>query len=52
MIYLLDKTNANDYSNVWNYTFIVVAIVAILIGAAFTYKKLKKASRRRYNRQK
>ena len=28
--------------NVWNYTFIVVAIIAIIIGAVLEYRKAKK----------
>ena len=31
-----------DFSNEWNYTFIVVAIIAISIGSFFAIKNLKK----------
>lgn len=32
----------DEYQNVWNYTFIVVAILAIGIGAFLEYRKMKK----------
>lgn len=32
----------DEYSNTWNYTFIVVAILAIGIGAFLEYRKMKK----------
>ncbi len=31
------------YQNMWNYTFIVVAIIAIGIGAFLEYRRAKKA---------
>ena len=32
----------DEYQNVWNYTFIVVAILAIAIGAFLEFRKMKK----------
>ena len=31
-----------EYQNTWNYTFIIVAIIAIMIGAVLKYRKAKK----------
>ena len=31
------------YQNTWNYTFIIVAIIAIGIGAFLEYRRMKKA---------
>jgi len=44
MFNILDK--ASDYSNNWNYTFLIVALIAILIGAIMTaIKVFKRRSR-------
>lgn len=44
MFNILDK--ASEYSNGWNYTFLVVALIAIFIGAIMTaIKVLKRRSR-------
>ena len=32
----------DEYQNLWNYTFVVVAILAILIGVFLEYRKSKK----------
>ena len=33
----------DSYQNMWNYTFIVVAIIAIGIGAFLEYRRAKKS---------
>ena len=31
-----------EYQNMWNYTFIIIAIIAIGIGAFLEYRRMKK----------
>lgn len=33
---------ANEFNDSWNYTFIIVALVAIAIGTLITLRKMKK----------
>ena len=32
----------DEYSNTWNYTFIIIALIAIAIGAYFAIKNTKR----------
>ena len=40
----------DEYQNTWNYTFIIVAIIAILIGAGLEYRRSKKAKLKKRNK--
>jgi len=40
MLYILEKTS--EYSDSWDYTFLIVAIIAIAIGTVMTIHKRSK----------
>ena len=43
----------DEYQNTWNYTFIIIAILAIGIGAFLEYRKSKKSQlKERRNKRK
>ena len=42
MLYILEK--ASEYKNDWDYTFLVVALIAIGIGAVITITKTFKSN--------
>ena len=41
MIYILEK--ASEYQNNWDYTFLIVALIAIFIGTVLTVSKTFKS---------
>ena len=46
-MYILD-----EYQNLWNYTFVAVAIIAIAIGAFLEFRKMKKQDNKKNNDKK
>lgn len=44
LVYVLEKVN--EYNNSWDNSFLIVALIAILIGAVLTFRKTFKSEKR------
>ena len=41
----------DEYSNTWNYTFVIVAVIALIIGAFLEMRRMKKARQSAKNKK-